>query len=282
VKLEETKNGRVAELWWMEYLEFLGCSLLNTARYEMPTGDPEGIEVSDEMKQMMGKVPDKVIAEKFDDGESTVYKHRARLGISGWDPKIKLSGQCVAQFGEKPDAELADEFGVSRATIRRRRKERDIDPYKEKNVDVPEECIKQRGEKADGKLAEEYGLSRTIICKRRIKKNIDPVFTCDKVEIPVDELGTKPDNVLAEKYDIAPRTVCERRQEHDISPFKESQWNSDREAGEVKWLANNSDMTYKEIGEIYGISDASVSNIKNEKRRANVDCVKPDWFGNKR
>lgn len=275
------ENESKAEVWWMEYLEFLGCDLVNETRKELKVDGPEGIEITDEMKSMMGEVPDKVIAEEFDIGESTVYKHRARLGIEGWDPKIELPQECIDQLGQKPDVELAKEYDTSRATIKRRREEKNIDPYREQNVDVPDKCLKQLGEKSDGDLAEEFGLTIEIIRRRRIKKGIDPANDLTKVEIPVDELGTKPDRLLAEEYDVTPRTICERRQEHNIPPYKKSQWNSDEKAGEVKWLAKNSDMTYEEIGEIYDISDANVSNIKNEKRRANVDCVKPDWFGNK-
>jgi DNA-binding CsgD family transcriptional regulator len=276
------KNESKAEVWWMEYLEFLGCELVNDARFEMKICTSSGIDVTDEMKSMMGEVSDKVIAKKFDVSRNTILKHRSRLGINGRNLKIELSKECVEQLGEKPDSELADEFEVSKSTVRRRREEKGIDPYKERNVNVPEECLNQLGEKADGKLAEEYGLTIEIIKKRRVEKNIDPSCDLSKVKVPVEQLGTKPDNVLAEKYNVSSRTICERRKEHGIEAFKRQNRLSDEKVGEVKWLAKNSDMTYQEIGNQYGISDANVSNIKNEKRRADVNCVKPSWFGNKR
>jgi hypothetical protein len=275
------ENESKAEVWWMNYMEFLGCDLVNEVRFEMKLPTSRGIEITDEMKEMMGEVPDTVVADEYDLNYNTIFKHRTRLGIDAWDSKIDLPEECIDKLGEKPDEVLADEFDTTRATIRRRRLERGIDAFQKYKVDVPNECLKQLGEKPDTVLAEEYGLTREIIRRRRENLDIEPVFVFDKVEIPIEELGTEPDNVLAEKYDVSSRTICERRQEHGIPPYKESQWNSDEKTGEVKWLAINSDMTYKEIGDMYGISDANVSNIKNEKRRVDVDCVKPDWFGNK-
>lgn len=279
---KDAENDAKAEVWWMEYMEFLGCNLLNEIRHELPLGDQDGIDVTSEMKEMMGSVPDTEIAEKFEISKNTVYKHRRRLEIEGWSSKIELPKECIEQLGEKPDAKLAEEFNKNRSVVRRRREERGIDPfYKFKgngNVEFSKEAKRKLGSISDKKLAGRFGLTRTVVRNRRIDYGIDPAIDNSYVEIPVEELGTKPDNELAEEYDVSPRTVCERRKEHGIEAWKRQNRLSDEKVGEVKWLAINSDMTYVEIGNRYGISDANVSAIKNEKRRSNVECVKPERF----
>ena len=280
------ENESKAEVWWMEYLEFLGCELVNDARFEMKICTSSGIDVTDKMKSMMGEVPDKVIAKKFDVNRNTILKHRSRLGIESWDSKIELPKECIEQLGDKPDKVLAEEFNMTRITIRRRRLERNINAFysnKGSKIKLPKKAEEKLGKIPDGVIADRFDLTRDIVRNRRIDKDIDSINQGSNINLPeecFDKLGTKPDNELAEEYDVSSRTICERRQERDIPPFKKSQWNSNRKTGEVKWLAKNSDMTYKEIGKIYDISDANVSNIKNEKRRADVNSVKPDWFGN--
>lgn len=282
VELErEAKNEAAAEVWWMDYLEFLGCDLLNVVRYELPNIGPDGIDVTDEMEEMMGTVPDRKVAEEFEVSEAVIYKYRRRFGIEGWDPKIELPKECIEQLGEKPDGELAEEFEVAEMTISRRRYEGGIDPYYRHKgpgkVELPDNAKDLLGEVSDREIAERFDVTLDIVKNRRVEKGIEPAVDLSKVEIPVEELGTKPDNELAEEYDVSPRTICERRKEHGVEAYKRQNRLSDERVGEVKWLATNADMTYEEIGNRYGISDANVSNIKNEKRRADVDCVKPDW-----
>ena len=273
-------NDTKAEVWWVEYMEFLGFNLLNVVRREMPIRDPkDGIDVTDEMKEMMGSVPDTKIAEKFGIGESTVYKHRTRLGIEGWSSKIELPKKCIEQLGEKPDAKLAEEFGVSKMTMANRREERNIESFEKQNVDVPEKCLTLLGKVPDTRLAERFNLTVDIVRNRRVNRGIEPAVDKSYIEIPVEELGTKPDNVLGEEYDVSPRTVCERRKEYGIESYMRQNWLSDEKISEVKWLAENAgDMSYEEIGNRYGISGGNVSATKYERRRANVKSVKPNWF----
>ena len=281
VVLEKSDNNDTkAEVWWVEYMEFLGFNLLNVIRREMPIRDPEdGIDITDEMKRMMGEVPDSKIAKKFGIGESTVYKHRTRLEIGGWSSKIELPKDCINQLGKKPDPKLAEEFGVSKMTIANRREERNIESFEKQNVDVPEKCLTLLGELPDTRLAERFDLTRDIVRNRRVNREIEPAVDKSYTEIPVKELGTKPDSKLAEKYNVSPPTIRERRKEHGIEAYMRQNWLSDEKIGEVKWLAENAgDMTYEEIGNRYGISGGNVSATKYERRRANVKSVKPNWF----
>ena len=47
------------------------------------------------------------------------------------------------------------------------------------------------------------------------------------------------------------------------------------QAGEVKWLAKNSDLTHKEIGSLYEVNESLVSRIRNEKRHGEVKAKQP-------
>jgi hypothetical protein len=50
---------------------------------------------------------------------------------------------------------------------------------------------------------------------------------------------------------------------------------SQKQAGEVKWLALNSDLTQTEIGAKYGIGCSQVSRIKREVKWSHIDPKKP-------
>ena len=56
-----------------------------------------------------------------------------------------------------------------------------------------------------------------------------------------------------------------------------------REASEIKWLAKNSDKTYKQIGQKYDVTKSAVSSIKLEKNWNHVESKKPNekiWKNN--
>lgn len=59
-----------------------------------------------------------------------------------------------------------------------------------------------------------------------------------------------------------------------ISPKKFN----DKKIEEVKWLINNTDLTQKEIGDLYGMSQTYISKIKLEEYCENIKGAKPEWY----
>jgi len=232
---EECENPEQAELWWMDYMEFLGCELLNVIRCEIggKVGE-DGLEITDEVKSLMGTMPDRELGEKLGVATNTVAKHRNRLEIEAYGNNggYDLPEELIEKLGKVSDAELGREFGYPKQVIRAHREKREIEPYEVFEHSFPEEFYELLGEKTDGQLADQFDVSRATVARRRRERGIDPW-----------------------RSSTLTRT----------------------ETGEVKWLYLKSNMTGYEIGEVYGISFGSASEIS---KRKSVDCVKPDWFGN--
>ncbi len=55
---------------------------------------------------------------------------------------------------------------------------------------------------------------------------------------------------------------------------------TEQEAGEVKWLARNTDVLYKKIAKQYPISKSYITQIKNGRTWKEVDPKKPNDYGN--
>jgi transcriptional regulator with XRE-family HTH domain len=176
IKLETgCESSEQAELWWMDYLEFLGCDLLNVIREPIGGKAGEsGLEVTDEVKELMGTMPDRELGEKLGVSKTTIRKYRKRYNVKpfantgGYDLPEKL----VKQLGDKHDRKLAREFGYPRTTIKRKRKEKGISAKSQK-INLPKECFKKMGKVSDGKLAKKYDVSRKTIENRRRKNGIE-------------------------------------------------------------------------------------------------------------
>jgi len=175
---ENPKNEDEAELWWMDYMEFLGFDLKNVIR--SPTGckvgDTKKIEITDELKSLMGTMTDKELGEKYGVGRVTIWKHRKRLGI---DPYVEQKGfnkelpkECIEKLGEVSDNKLAEEFGYNRKTLKRRREKMGIDAYEKQKSATSEECINLLGTMPDRELAEKFGVSESTIHRRRKAREI--------------------------------------------------------------------------------------------------------------
>jgi hypothetical protein len=82
-------------------------------------------------------------------------------------------------------------------------------------------------------------------------------------------LGTDADNVA--DRDAKGRQA--RGDTHGIAVLNE------QTAAEVKWLGLYSHYSCRVIGERYGIGQSAVDHILHGRRWANVQPIKPDWYG---
>lgn len=176
---ENPENEDEAELWWMEYLEYLGCNLLNVVKF--PSGGYIGqgcVEITDEMKKDMAGLTGREVAEKYNVNYTTVVKHRSRLeieapGHSGmYHGMKKLPKECIEKLGTTQDHKLAKKYGVSRSLIQNRRKERKIDCVGQEKVKLPNSCVEKLGTVPDVELADRYDTSKGTIQNRREEENI--------------------------------------------------------------------------------------------------------------
>jgi len=79
IPIEKCKNEVKAEVWWMDYLEFLGCDLVNEVRYELPNGKSSKIDFKKKEKQSIIQsyknfTTTKKISKKFNVSESVIKR----------------------------------------------------------------------------------------------------------------------------------------------------------------------------------------------------------------
>jgi len=121
---DETKDAIESEKFWIQYLEFLGSDLLNVTEGGNGNTKGGGIEITEKMESMMGKVPDQKIANEFGIDRKTVQKHRTRIGISPVQPN-NLSSKKVSQVKwmlentNKSQREIANSCDVGQASVSR-------------------------------------------------------------------------------------------------------------------------------------------------------------------
>lgn len=176
VLLEENpEDESKTEVWWMEYAEFLGFDLTNEIRYETGVKDNRW-KPPKEAIEMMGEVPDRKIAEKYDVSITLVLENRNELDIEPYMDRFgfkkELPQECINKLGEVSDNKLAKEYNVTPRTIKRRREKFGINAYEKTGKQLPDECIEQLGEVPDAKLAEEYGVDDNTIWRRRKERDI--------------------------------------------------------------------------------------------------------------
>ena len=141
ISIEESQNEDEAELWWMDYLEFLGCNLLNVVRYKV--GGTNGRKLSeDKQKELLRKYKDPSIevsklCEEYDISNNTLTAIRrdwevervSRKPSNAIDFSEEEQKYIIRQYEENfvTDRELSDELNVSRQAIRRVLKEENVD-----------------------------------------------------------------------------------------------------------------------------------------------------------
>lgn len=131
-------------------------------------------EISDEVIDKLGKVPDVELAEVCDVSAKTIKRHRKEKGIEK-ATKIELPEECICKMGKVSDSKLADQYGVNQTTISKKRKERGITQYDyDPKKTLPEHLVEKLGEVPDGKIAEQCELSGPTVARRRKERDIEP------------------------------------------------------------------------------------------------------------
>lgn len=132
MKLENPdENEKRKELWWMGYLEYIGCDLLNVAKYNTgaEAGKLHNGKLPKDCIKNLGKISDAKLAKKYNVDRKTIRARRIQREIEPYSRRYNLPEECLDQLGKKSDYDLAEKYDVSCQVIRTRRNEINIDPY---------------------------------------------------------------------------------------------------------------------------------------------------------
>lgn len=123
---------------------------------------------------MLGKKPDKQVAQDLGLAATTVALKRRTLGIEGHTarkPAIKMPANLKRELGKSSDAAIASKLGISTSVVSRYRRRLGIDPFMEHHF-LPPEADALLGKVIDREVGARFGVSINCVRERRIKLGI--------------------------------------------------------------------------------------------------------------
>jgi hypothetical protein len=197
---------------------------------------PRRFQWTDELVELLGKIPDTEVAQRAGVSCTTVLAERQRRGLPSFDrrrPRFEWTPDAIALLGRDTDVHVAEELDVHPVTVARKRRILGIPSYVDRSgratsarTWTPEE-ISALGTEPDRAIAERLGISASCVTMKRLILGIPPWHTPpDPVDWSADRvglLGVIPDLELARRLNTTPRTVRKRRESLGIPPFSDKQ-----------------------------------------------------------
>jgi transposase-like protein len=176
------------------------------------------LEDHPELKDRLGREPDRELAETYDVSMSTIRTWRKHAGCSEAprSPTRTAPPDPDERLGTVPDRVLAAERGVTHQAIAYRRQARGIPPYRPDPEERLAEVLGQLGEVSDARLARTAGTCPGVVGRARRARGI-PVAPIVERDIPYEYLlGTMSDAKIAKLYGITRLAVFTARKRRGI------------------------------------------------------------------
>lgn len=222
--------------------------------------------------ELLGSMPDTVLAKRLDTSSAIVNSRRASLDISAFErPIVDISPMIIqtphdwtteeeALLGSDFDTVIADLLEVNKDQVTYRRNRLGIDPYRRgTRIQWTQQMLDNLGEISDGDFAEYFEICKMSVYIKRILLSIPTFNTLDFPSPPnipraaVKFLGKKYDVELAEEFSVNRLNIRVNRLIRGIAPLGrvpnklQFSWTSEMDA----LLGLKSD---KEVGKDLGIS----------------------------
>jgi len=178
-----------------------------------------GWKVDWDQEDDLGRVPDKVLAERHIVSASAVARARMRRGIPAFNPpRIKRDIDWDAQpLGEVADQVIADDLGVDSTTVGKARRKLKI-PSFYVDWDDPE-INKHLGQVPDAKLAQMVGVTPSTVAKARNRRGISASKPKTKIDWDKEPLGKLTDADIARGLGVSPSLVTKNRIKRGIPRY---------------------------------------------------------------
>jgi hypothetical protein len=178
---------------------------------------------------LLGTMPDRIVAEKVECSNATVFKRRRELGISAYrkhsfpaQKSLRLParkkggsinwGEYAHLLGTMTDAELAYHIDCSPGTVSQQRNALGIPTFDCARGPKYQPWHELIGTMPDAQVAKQVGISRERV--RQVRKYLDmPVYECMLIDWSAwdEKLGTMHDDDLAEMIGCSKGAVSSRR-----------------------------------------------------------------------
>lgn len=169
------------------------------------------IEWTQEILDLLGKVPDREISQRYGIAVSTLIKKRQRSGIPAFKRTIRRTARIVKILGF-PTREAARQLGLSFNAVGILRKKWGLPPPSRTEWLWDRKTLARLGREPDTSIAWETGMGFRTVRAKRQALGIAPYLVW-RIWSPEEEalLGTAPDEVIAKRIGRTPAAVHVRR-----------------------------------------------------------------------
>ena len=184
---------------------------------------------TEDLLELLGVLPDTVVAKKAGVHPDTVAAERRRRDITPAAPArspIEWTEEMISLLGSDSDYEVGAGLGLSRANVRYKRSQLGIPPFNppphHQYQEFPwePEDIALLGKVSDGELARTLAVSPQVVRRKRRQLGIPPFQPAPQpiewTPEMIERLGKAPDSQVAEELGIAHQTVARKRWELGI------------------------------------------------------------------
>ncbi|HMP80407.1 MAG TPA: hypothetical protein PKD54_13215, partial [Pirellulaceae bacterium] len=191
---------------------------------------PKALKLTERQLALLGTTFDTTLAKRWGVTAGTVTRLRQKLDIEAFRPvqDIEWTRGMLDLLGEVSDAELAREYELSRNTVKIKRIELGIFPYRKRRMDpepdLPRRVTELLGKIPDKQISDRYKVNRF---KLRVYRALHKIPAAEYAPPPLHRwssqddalLGTMSDAAVARKLGIPPPQVHHRRRLKKIPAF---------------------------------------------------------------
>jgi hypothetical protein len=172
---------------------------------------PWEIEWTKEILDLLGKVPDREISERYGIAVSTLNKKRKRNGIPTFKRNIRRTAKVVKILGF-PTKEAARQLGLSRNAVETLRKKWGLPAPSRTEWRWDRKTLARLGREPDTRIAWDTGMGFRTVRAKRQALGIAPCDIQGRWK-PEEQalLGTAPDDVIAKRIGRTLHAVRVRR-----------------------------------------------------------------------
>jgi hypothetical protein len=191
---------------------------------------PNAVKWTRQNVELLGKIPDKRIAEIMGVCRKSIMRKRKQLGIESYADATQFwhrwTEEQIAKIGTMTDRAMGEELGISVMCVVLKRRSLGIQAYTKtleggRNHVWKDEEIGMLGKKPDAKVAQEIGLSIGAVRNQRVRLGIPSYFESKSGRIVwtpelVERLGKKSAAELAEELGVSTQAIYEKRKQVGI------------------------------------------------------------------
>lgn len=238
------------------------------------------------LEKLLGRVPDRVVAQRAGLSMAPVVNERRRRGIPSFRPtgkRIEWTPQMIRLLGSASDRAVAAELGINHHSVFVERRRRGIRAFGERPHPGPEgfpwtkKTLGLLGTLSDRSLASKLGISASAVFIKRRELGIPGHHKAPRpirwTKRMLATLGKEPDIAIARRFAIGKDTVAWKRHELGIAPPR----GKPRRVAHTPELPEVLKLPNPVLRERYGLSKEAATKLRKELGLPTPDSRNRRW-----